>query len=456
MRLLWIFLGIHAAMVAYDATHPGIFLNADRAPARTEAIQGLYEAAAQGKTTLYLTQHGIVGDYAPQAIIMAVSGAMGLILVQVMLMLLAGYAVFRLGLLLRLSTKLTALACGIYLAMPHSLVFPHQLISEALSIPLLVISIWLIAEFVAKPQWGLLITSGLLVGLANLIRPISLLWPVLVALFLWRTYRAKSGLEYLAVAMLPIFIWIGFLGVQTGKFELGESAHDMVHNLYQRVWRISKTLPPEEAAQARAEFLDQGETGKLSVFEYLKFGLHYPLPFLQQAARDTLIFVAKSGIERIPIDYFEFNREVRKEMQDARSGWQSHFEKEGVIAALRYLLRIQGLTLLISLAGSLVMILLMGLAISGAWHLLSEYSGQLLSQRFTAMLLICLPLYILIFSQVIEFVQSRHRAPAEAALVLLAVLGGERMSGRFSQFVPFGGFTSRVSGRNPERTRLRT
>jgi hypothetical protein len=170
----------------------------------------------------------------------------------------------------------------------------------------------------------------------------------------------------------------------------------------------------------------------LGVGDYLGFGLRHPVLFLRHAARDTLIFVGKSGIERLVVDYAEVNQENRGELQDTRSGWRRRLEKQGVGATLRYLWQSHGAILAVSIVSSVVTILWIGLAVIGSWCLLSNSSKLNIVQRFTAMLLVSLPLYILVFTQIVNAMQSRHRAPAEAALVLLALWACEFL-GRFSR-----------------------
>lgn len=418
---------LHAAAGVYDLLHPPVFLNADRAVSRLAAIQGLYEAWASDHVAAYLAAHGIVGDYLGQALILALAGSGGLIAVQVALALLAGYAVFRLGRLLGLPDTLSALACAVYLLLPHTLLFPHQLASEAIYDPLLTIALWLAGEFVAGQRRSLLLASALLLGLASLVRPITLLWPLVVGLLLATECRKSHGLVYFLVALLPAVLWAGFIGVQTGSPGLGKSEHDLGHNLYQRVYRIGHTLPDEEAKAVQGTFLAAASDKSLGVADYLRFGLAYPGPFVKHALRDVAIFVGKPGVERLPIDYFEINSGTRSRMQDARRGWRTQLEREGAAATWRTLWQDQGGVMLLSLAGSLAMLAMIAAAGVGGWQLLSGFALQPPARRFVAAQLVCLPLYLLLFSQVVDAVQSRHRAPAEAALVLLAAAGWARM-----------------------------
>lgn len=436
---------VHLFMLPHDLGSATVFFNADRALARWDTLRGFTDALESGRARGFLASHGVVGDYAPQAVLFGLGGKLGLILVQVGLALLSGWGVYRIGRLIRLSARLSSLAAGIYLFLPHTLIFPHQLISEALYIPLLVVSLWATAEYLndgAKGvRWWYLVIGALLVGVATLVRPITLLWPLVVGFAMMRGVKVRSGAAYVVLAYLPVLLWMGFVGAQTGKLGLGESSHDMGHNLYQRVARISETMPAARANKVREIYLDQGDEGSLRAVTYLRFAFEYPLPFAKHTARDLLMFFGKSGVERVSIDYLELDKSARTQLQDDRTGWRQRLEREGAIAALRYLWQTQGEVLVISLVGAVLMVSMAVLAIVGGWSLISsrQVTG---SERHITWLLISLPLYILVFSQLVNAMQSRHRAPAEAAIVLLAVVGGSRVASWRSVRVQKNGVSS--------------
>ena len=295
------------------------------------------------------------------------------ILTQIGLALISGYGVYRTGLLLRLPTTLSTLACGIYLLLPHTLIYPHQLSSEALHSPLLIISLWMTAEHLAKPTNtklnGHAILGALLAGAAVLIRPITLLWPFFAGFVVSRHARMRTGLYFIILAFTPVLLWMGFIVAQTGKFGLGESSHDMGHNLYQRVMRISATLPLVQDEIVREQYLTQGEDGSLGITEYLRFGMEYPVPFIEHAIRDLAVFVGKSGIERVFIDYFELHKESRNQRQDAEGGWRAAVGQIWSAVTIGYLCPFQGAVLVVSLVGSVVLLIMIILAVVGGWTL---------------------------------------------------------------------------------------
>ena len=86
---------------------------------------------------------------------------------------------------------------------------------------------------------------------------------------------------------------------------------------------------------------------------------------------------------------------------------------------------------MLSLMGSAAILSLVVLAGVGAWARLRRDSSRSSADLVLTWLLVSLPFYLLIFSAVADGVQSRYRAQAEAALVLLAVWGFATLRARF-------------------------
>ena len=418
-------------MLVYDYYHPEVFLNADRASSRWNSVEALSEAWRDSATIEYLSSQGNPGDYLPQAMLLFSLGKFGLIAAQIVLVLLSGYAVYRIARILGMSVAAAQVSAVLYLVLPHSLVFAHQLATEAIHVPLLLISTWLLLEYCASRRLLPLWVSGLLVGLTNLVRPVTILWPVLGASMLARigTPRAVS---YLALAYLPVLVWVTFVHVYSGEGGLGASSRDMGHNLYQRVVRISKTLPSDASERVAANYLNQGETGTLSPVEYAAFVVEYPKAATMHSLRDLAVFAGKSGIERLTIDYFALG-EGRRALQDNDTGWRYHLETQGVVATMAYLWRTQGVVLIASLIGAAFMVLLLLAAVLGGVRLLLEFPKFDLTRQIAAVLVLALPIYVAVFSQVVNAVQSRHRAPAEGAIVMLAVYGAVWLRGEIAR-----------------------
>ena len=422
------FIAIHLLLAVLDFYHPAGFLRADRAVMRMSEITRVLGGEYWPFVKAFLGSHGVIGDYGAHAILYAIAGRPGVILCQLALLLASGFAVFRLAGLLGMSPKLQAISMGLYLALPHSLVFAHQLATEALHVPMLVISTWLICESIRKNDIWLAVISALSLGLATLIRPITLLWPIVVAGVAILLRRRRLGVTFVAVSYVPVLLWMSFIWQETGSFGLGESNHSLSRNLYLRVASIALTMPKAEAADVERQYLNRGEFGRMGAIEYAEFALHYPLPFMAEALRDAAIFLGKSGVERLTVDYFASDAQFLA-LTNTESGWRQHLDTADLMTNLRYSWSELGAILFISLAGSVLILAMNVLASCGAVSLVRGMNDQpdTATRNFTAILLIILPIYIFLFSLVVVTLQSRQRAPAEFALVLLAVYGAQKL-----------------------------
>lgn len=431
LLLLGGFLVLHLALMGWDQVAPSAFLNADRARPRWELIQqwiaiGNLAPDARGSAwTALLLANGNPGDYLPQAIVLAALGREGLVAVQVGLMLLAGAAVHAIGRDLGLSPALARWATAAFLIWPHSLVFAHQLSTEAWHTPLLVIGTAAFLRGVragASPMWWC--GAGLLLGGATLVRPVTLLWPALLGLG-W-ALRGATGraATFVVVGLLPVLLWSAWMGVQTGHFGMGASSRDLGHNLYQRVARIVETLPADRQQQVRMTHL--ATTSKvLGVGDYASFAVSEPGATLQHLLRDAAVFAFKSGVERIPIDYVGLDPAQRARLQNGDLGWRRQLETDGPLAALGALWRDQGAVLVLGLLGVPLMAALWVLAARGAIRAWRN-GPRRETGRAAVAVLAGLLVYIAAMSTVADTVQSRLRAPAEFALFLLAVAGWPR------------------------------
>jgi hypothetical protein len=325
---------------------------------------------------------------------------------------------------------------AVFLLLPHSIVFPHQLSSEAIHVPLLVISTWLTVLALRRDSFRILVVAALLLGITTLVRPVTLAWPAAVGLILALVGRPSKGLYFAALAFLPIVLWMSFVWNTTGVFGLGESSASMDRNLYLRVRYISLTLPDDDRKQVEATYLNQGDRGRLGVGEYFGFGLQHPGPFVEHLARDSVAFFLKSGVERMTIDYFGSGESFQALQEDETGGWRVRLQRDGPIATFSYLLKTLGPVVIVSAVGVVVMIGWLLLAAIGSVQLALSTKTLSPEQRLTALLAVLLPLYVFGISQVADAMQSRLRAPSEFALVVLAAYGLAKCWQRFEARKP--------------------
>jgi hypothetical protein len=396
-QLLIAFGALHALMFVHDLLHPERFLNADRAGERMGVIHAFAARVRDGGDWIaFLSSHGIPGDWAPQALLYVVGGQNLVIGIQVALVLASIGWVYALGRRAGLGEAGAIAAAGIYGLLPHTLVFPHQLATEAIFVPLVILAFYA--------------TSGLAWGLAALVRPITMLWP-----FIQFVFNPVKNPVFLVAALAPLLLWMGFIHTATGEIGMGRSSHDLGHNLYQRMHRMAVALPEAE----RPERKPAGQT-TAGLGEYFAFVLQHPVAAAKHSARDLATLGVKSGVERLVLDYLDLFPESRAALQDTGEGWRAQVERHGPVAAMKQMFLRQPGLMTVSGVFSILFIIFLLFSILGIKHKpLLLYAGFVV--------------YIFLTAQAIDAAQSRHRAPAEFALCLLAVAGWQRLRQRMTQ-----------------------
>jgi hypothetical protein len=127
---------------------------------------------------------------------------------------------------------------------------------------------------------------------------------------------------------------------------------------------------------------------------------------------------AKSGVERITLDYLDLFPESRQALQDSDQGWRADVESEGAARTFLRLVREQPGLVLCSALGSLLFAAFLALAALGALN-----AAPRRGRNRALLLLAGFVLYVGVTAQAVDAAQSRHRAPAEFALCVLALAG---------------------------------
>ena len=411
MRALLAFFGVlHLALLAHDAAHLERFVRADRAEQRMGVIESFVALLRDGGSLRdFLAGHGVPGDWLPQALLYAAGGPLFVIAVQVALALLSIVWVHEIA--ARVLPGRAALAAAlIYALLPHSLALPHQLTAEAIFVPLIILSF----RIAFGPA------SGLALGAAALIRPVVLLWPVVCALRTLGGWGRSAG--YLGAALAPVLAWALFMLAATGELTLGKAGHDLGHNLYQRMHRMAAALPEAERPARRPP----GET-TATLGEYLRFVAQHPAAAAAHGARDVATMSVKSGIERLVMDKFDWFAASRAGLQDPATGWRARVESRGPFAVAMEILREEPGLILVSGGTAALFIAFMALAVLGAWDWMRRGASADAATRRQRWLLLAFVVYVFATAQAVDAAQSRHRAPAEFALTLLAVAGWLRL-----------------------------
>ena len=435
---------LHATLFIYDIRHPGIFVNADRAQDRLQTAQAIISTLSSGEPIWkLLSTSGVVGDYAFHAVLYAVGGRFLVILAQCALAIASVAAVYELARMLSRSVNIATTAAAIFGFLPHNIVFPHLLSSEALFTPLIVFGFYLLGRFCFANQSRRHLTlSGTLFGIAALVRPISFPWPLIVSPFLLLCRAAPAEVaKFAAFASVFMLSWMSVIWLLTGHFNEGSSYHDLNSNLYARIYFASEKLPDSQREAARARFLQthKDQTTGLetaSVQQYLGFCSAYPSPCLDHLRTDALAFVAKSGIEKLTVEYLNLTgRELRRQFQDKETGWRSIFESQGIFALMKYFLQLNPVVAISSALGLFGMLCLWVLAFVGIVVTLARWRAWTPLGRLYTVILLVFPLYLFGVSQFVDEMQSRHRAPAEFAIAIFAAIGLHRRRVSYGQSV---------------------
>jgi hypothetical protein len=240
-----------------------------------------------------------------------------------------------------------------------------------------------------------------------------MLWPFLHAALSRSAMRARA--LYVAAALAPLLLWMSFMLLATGEFSMGRSAHDLGTNLYERMQKTAARLPESERPAKRPAGQKRAGLG-----EYLAFTAAHPGAAAAHSARDFATVGFKSGVERLVLDYLDLFPESRDALQSSESGWRARVEQRGALATFAELLRAQPGLVLISAGSAALFVAFVALAVAGALYASAAQNGGARRLRW---LLAAFVLYTIATAQAVDAAQSRHRAPAEFALSLLAVAG---------------------------------
>jgi len=234
----------------------------------------------------------------------------------------------------------------------------------------------------------------------------------------------RQLLLYLMVALFPMMIWMSLMKVASGEFSMGHSGHDLQHNLYSRVEYIARTLPSDVAEQVRTGILEVSPSPRqLSVSKYVSFVSKYPSAALNHYKNDLLAFFGKSGVEAVMLDYLNYAPDLRSNLRMRGNTWRRDLDQHGIIYVIGDLFKKQPIVNGLALIGILLMLSIWFLYFLGIYKLV--YNRSLLHRWAISLLFLIgfFPFYVFVTSTLANNVQSRHRAPSEFSIVVIAAIG---------------------------------
>jgi 4-amino-4-deoxy-L-arabinose transferase-like glycosyltransferase len=427
---------VHLGLLIYEQSYPDIFLKGDRAVVRASIFKEYMATGNDWQSlSLFFQSHGLVGDYFPQLTFYQGGGQVAVVLFQILLLLLSIIAIFHLVMLLTESWKIAATAICLYALLPHTLVFPHQLVSEAIFIPLVVISFYYLARgILGSALLRYLLLSGVFLGLSSVIRPITILWPpvvaVIVILFSSQHLKRFHLILYVGVSSIPMLVWMSFMHTQTGEFTMGASMQDAPHNLYQKVKRIATTLPEHDRKRIQEKYLDTDGEAKNTITpkQFLSFVSTEPIAFTKHVFRDLVVVSVKSGVNQFTLSYLDGYEEAMSTLRKGENNWRKQWERRGLIPTIAWITGKYPVLLIVSIFGSLLFFILLVYSIVGGIRLvhIANRGADAAGKRSYVWSMIIFIIYIFSVSLVVNAMQSRHRAPFEFILCIFAAVGISR------------------------------
>jgi len=429
-------LAVHLALFCRDIASTDGFFRADRAPQRFHAIRTLIDAAHdQSAFAAGLVKQGNIGDYGIHAALYWLGGPLAVIGFQVLLAVAAALCVTYIA-GRAFPGKSFGVAAGIlYGLLPQSLAFPHQLLSEPMSNPLLIFGtagvVHAIPRARAPAAWLL---SGLAMGIAGLVRPALILLPLAAAASLvWLDRAPARRLQAGALALgglAPFILWGMFMLSETGRFGPGESNQDLGRNFSQST---AKVLLSQGVAPADGHVPDWLPE-RLTLGQYLHYLASYPRGFANLYLNNALVMIIDSGIGRLYVDLLGFGAEERIRLQDPSTGWRAQLTNHGALTMLRRGWAVAPGTICAGVLGA-VGFALVNIGMVAAYVILCRRGSALgdfhepLQRRWCLAFLLLVPLYVLATSQVVAYAPSRLRSQGEFAIAILACFGWAAMRG---------------------------
>jgi Dolichyl-phosphate-mannose-protein mannosyltransferase len=426
--LLLAALAIHIALLSYDlSSHFEPLLRGDRSEARWIAMTQ-FAASPPGSLLDALTNSPVApAEFMIQLTSYKIGGQTGIIVVQIALFLASLWALSRTALIL-LGSRVAMLTIGaVYTLLPQNLAFTHQLVTEAIATPLVVISSYFYLCYLDQRRFSLLMACGISLGLGILVRPpvAMALLPFALLHFVFRKldFPWQATVAICALAVIPFLAWTTIFSVHSGRFGYTSGTATLGWNLRSKVFfvysRNGLEKPPEVAKFAK--YSDSwNDNGGISVGRYLQLVKPYPVLFIKSSIVD-LLQLARGNVSKFLVDYFN----IVGDQHDGIKDWRSLLAEKGIFELINDLSRNMP-TLLLAVAEVLVSLLtLVGITAAALFAVISVARPctviKTLGHTAFGMILFQASVFfaVLVSTQIVDQAQGRLRHPAEAGVLLL-------------------------------------
>jgi hypothetical protein len=416
---------LYIGFFVYDvATGFEPLLRGDRSFSRQQALL----AFDVNETLSTLVANPVIpGEYFAEWVAYGFGGQAGIVIFQIALFLASVWALCRTVSALFPSKSYTAVVGLVYVALPQNVVFTHQLVTEAIVTPLLVFFAYFYVMYFKYAQTRQLLMSGLVLGLAIVVRPVFAIVPPTLVLshLVYRRYLQRSAALTSALicglSILPMAGWVATYTAETGKFGVTSGVANLGWNLRSKVWwvytRNHLEKPAEIKAYSRYSDLYQDSDG-ISVGRFLQLTAEHPILFARPAIIDVLTLF-RGNISKLIVDYFGISRD------QGVKGWRDVLSEEGIAGELTLLMQSKRTFFSVGteFLFSVITAPCIATAILFAIFCLARpkaVSGELGTISYGMILVQSAILFtVFVSSQIVDQAQPRLRHPAEAGLILL-------------------------------------
>ncbi len=426
--LLVLFALAHGMLVLRNVQSPDAFINTDRGIIRQEKIAFVFdgahlanlpelsvhpvfqrrlEGAADWGVLDRLARLGPPGDYAIHGALLSIGGQPLVVGLQLTCAMFATLVLVAIGRELDLSPTLAAAVAIVHIFLPLSLVFPHQLATEAFTHAFLILVAWTAGRAIRTGDCrflGYAISAGLVCAI---LRPQFLALVPILGLLFW--YRWRKVVPAVVAVCAPITLlagWQLFVWHKTGTFAIGESDFSLGYNLALQVERVARIYNLASDGVVA--------NGTIDLTTFARFVAAHFGAFISFRITENINLLANPGINQLLGDFLGIDR-FDFVGPDGGPMWH-RLRGELALPALLVLMLQQDTLWLIPFLGAVLVWLLcvVGAAI-GLVTSLRERSGA----REQAIVLLVIMVYTLVVVQA-ALLRPAHRNAIDFILVLFA------------------------------------
>lgn len=429
-----LFFVVHGAIFIHGVLNADSFLAGDRAVGRLETINYVFsypptdltypisilEPGAESDSTILsrIFESGHPGDYILQGLLLGIGDRHLVVTLQLLLAFISIICVYFFVIILRRSPAYAMTGAVIYMLLPGNLIIPHELASESLFTPSVVVGFFMLIYYVEKqPHIWVLVSGLLLLTAANFIRPQLGLYPFVLIVIFAACYRQQWKRHVALVLLISFSIpacWGLYSYSHTDNISPGGKNHGPGIAFYKTVKRMSVNgeFPFEPSAYP---------DGKMSVRELAAEVIQHPLSFLKLKATEALVLIINPGTYSLAAHHFGLLAGARD-----TAFWKELRDREGITGMVLEIFKRGPVLIAVIFAGTLAWcLILLGALIGGL-----AFSRGRVSSTASKAILVSYLFYGLMIVMVSSEVRWTHRNPVEFVIVIFFIVGIQKLHQR--------------------------